>query len=162
MYQQESLGIPFGFYPNSNWNGEILCTFVSEFFAFTLHAKTSWKSTSVLCCSINPLVNGDSAAVVTTPMLIDSHSLRNILFANSPPLSVWNLSAGPHICIQQIIDVFNYLSLGPLMVWQLLQKVVLYDQQDEVTYYDKVWGPWLHTLEMMILKVINGLGGDFR
>ena len=86
-----------------------------SFFAFTRHANTRWKSAPVssnvlysisemirLCCSINPLLTVDSAAVVMTLMFIDSHISINLLFANSPPLSVRNFSADPYICIQQL------------------------------------------------------------
>ena len=105
----------FGFCPNANWNGENLWTFASEFFAFTHHAYTSWKSAPVssnilsnisemirLCHSVNSILNGDSAAAVITLMFIDSHVLRNLLFANSPPLSVRNFPDDPYICIQHI------------------------------------------------------------
>ena len=80
-----------------------MCTFHSEFFAFTHHAKTSLKSVRMssnalsnisemirLCCSIYSVLNGDSAAVVMTLMFIDSLISRNLLFENSPPLSVRN------------------------------------------------------------------------
>ena len=52
--------------------------------------------------SINPLLTVDSAAVVMTLMFIDSHISINLLFANSPPLSVRNFSADPYIFIQQL------------------------------------------------------------
>ena len=104
----------FGFCPKANWDGDNLWTFTSEFFAFTHHAKTSWNFVSVspnvlpktsemirLCDSINLLLNLDPAAVVATLMFIDSHISKNLLFGNSPLLSVRNFSADPYICIQQ-------------------------------------------------------------
>lgn len=52
--------------------------------------------------SINPLLNGDSIAVVMTLMFIDSHFLRNLEFANFPLLAFRKFSADPYIWIQQL------------------------------------------------------------
>ena len=137
-----------------------------NFFLFTHHTNTSWKFAPVsfnvlsnisemmrLCCSINPLLNGDSVALAMTLMFINSHISRNLLFANSPPLSVRSFSADPYICIQQLKMALS--CLGGLMVWQLLQKVLLHDQQDELTtFYDKISDPWVHTPEMMMLMLM--------
>ena len=48
-----------------------------------------------LCLSTNPLLQGDSAAVVLIVIPKLSHNWINSALANSPPLSVRNFSADP-------------------------------------------------------------------
>ena len=116
---------------------KICAHFPVSFFAFTHHAKTSWKSVWVssdalsnisemirLCCSIYSLLNRNSAAVVMTLMFIDSLVSRNLLLTISTIVSK-ELLCWPNISVPNSLRWLWLLCLGPLMLWQLLQNVVI-------------------------------------
>ena len=109
-------------------------------FAFTQHAKSSWKSAPVssnvssymsemtrLFRSISILLNGNYAAMVTTLIFIDS-LIRELLFASSSPLSVSNFSADPYIFIQQLKMALTIMSRSFNDMTDGMQKVMLRDE----------------------------------
>ena len=97
----------FGFWPNTNWNGENPWPLAKEFFAFNHHDKAITRSSCwssrimssifaiiMLFLSTNPFC-WVSAAVTLTVMFMASHITKNWLLANSPPLSVKIFSGAP-------------------------------------------------------------------